>query len=260
MVQQRARPEPHFSLIWAPVAEGLLKEARHERMMASPAALRCSRRPWLRRTRSGTSRSTISAGSSRPVTICTSVRARHGGDPDVPGEGRCREQGGGLRRRARRQDRENSDADRGRGSPSAEGAGHALAFPQGVGGLETTRLDIVLDAGPVPGLGRAVGSRIHDGNSPDRLGWKEIVVAATAGAADVSSNGPLRRRERRASRVPAGPAEEPARRDDRERRISRRAQTAGPAADLSTARSLDAPARVSTAPKAASLASSRRRT
>ena len=31
-----------------------------------------------------------------------------------------------------------------------EGARHALAFPHGVGGLDTTRLEIVFDAGPVP--------------------------------------------------------------------------------------------------------------
>ncbi len=68
--------------------------------------------------------------------------------------------------------------------------GHELAFAEGVGGLQTTRLEIVLDAGRVPASDGPIGIAFHDGNYPDRLGWREIVVAATSGAAVVSSNAP----------------------------------------------------------------------
>jgi nickel/cobalt transporter (NicO) family protein len=57
--------------------------------------------------------------------------------------------------------------------------GHVIAFPAGAGGLETTRLEVVFEAGPVaaPGL-----LAFADGNYADRIGWKEIVVAPDAGA------------------------------------------------------------------------------
>jgi nickel/cobalt transporter (NicO) family protein len=62
----------------------------------------------------------------------------------------------------------------------------ALAFPQGVGGLHTTRLEIVYDAGP------AFGGRVTyaDGNFADRIGWKEVVVRAGDGASIISSTAP----------------------------------------------------------------------
>jgi len=54
---------------------------------------------------------------------------------------------------------------------------HALAFPPGVGGLHTLRLELVL-------RGPAVSSRerlsVRDANYADRIGWKEIVVGARA--------------------------------------------------------------------------------
>ena len=54
---------------------------------------------------------------------------------------------------------------------------HALAFPLGVGGLHTLRLELVL-------RGPAVSSRerlsVRDANYADRIGWKEIVVGAHA--------------------------------------------------------------------------------
>jgi ABC-type nickel/cobalt efflux system permease component RcnA len=65
---------------------------------------------------------------------------------------------------------------------------HAISFPAGVGGLETTRLEIVLDAG------RARGSRVRlsyeDGSFPSRIGWKEIVVAGEGGASIAASTAP----------------------------------------------------------------------
>jgi nickel/cobalt exporter len=58
--------------------------------------------------------------------------------------------------------------------------GHAIAFPEGVGGLKTTRLELVLEAGPItePGV-----LELRDANYPDRIGWKEIVIAPDSGAA-----------------------------------------------------------------------------
>ena len=57
---------------------------------------------------------------------------------------------------------------------------HALAFPPGAGGLRTTRLEIVFEAGPVP-AGRQVALSYRDGNFPTRIGWKEIVIAPASG-------------------------------------------------------------------------------
>ena len=65
-----------------------------------------------------------------------------------------------------------------------------LAFPAGVGGLRTTRLEVVFDAGR---LGRspvavAVADRTFDG----RIGWREIVVASSRDARIVSSTAPAK--------------------------------------------------------------------
>jgi nickel/cobalt exporter len=58
---------------------------------------------------------------------------------------------------------------------------HALAFPPGAGGLQTTRLEVVL-AGPVLHGRRAVVS-YHDNNYAGRIGWKEITARGNGGAA-----------------------------------------------------------------------------
>jgi len=54
---------------------------------------------------------------------------------------------------------------------------HALAFPRGVGGLHTMRLELIL-RGPVVTDTQRVA--VSDTNYADRIGWKEIVVGATA--------------------------------------------------------------------------------
>ena len=53
---------------------------------------------------------------------------------------------------------------------------HALAFPQGVGGLHTMRLELILRGPVVSGTERLT---VSDTNYGDRIGWKEIVVGAT---------------------------------------------------------------------------------
>jgi nickel/cobalt transporter (NicO) family protein len=60
--------------------------------------------------------------------------------------------------------------------------GHALAFPKGVGGLHTFRLEVIMRGPRVTGLARLT---VHDANYADRIGWREIVVGArTASRSD----------------------------------------------------------------------------
>ena len=61
-----------------------------------------------------------------------------------------------------------------------------ITFPTGIGGLRTTRLEVVLDAGRA---GTAL--RVRDGVFAGRLGWREIVVRADTGARVVSSTAPV---------------------------------------------------------------------
>ena len=63
---------------------------------------------------------------------------------------------------------------------------HALAFPAGVGGLHTTRLEAVYAAG----AGSAAQIVLRDHNFPNRIGWREIVVRADNGARIASSSAP----------------------------------------------------------------------
>jgi ABC-type nickel/cobalt efflux system permease component RcnA len=59
---------------------------------------------------------------------------------------------------------------------------HALAFPRGVAGLHTMRLEVILRGPAVTGHEQLA---VHDANYAGRLGWKEIVVgASTASASD----------------------------------------------------------------------------
>jgi nickel/cobalt transporter (NicO) family protein len=53
---------------------------------------------------------------------------------------------------------------------------HALAFPTGIGGLHTMRLEAIF-RGPLVDGPSAVS--VHDTNYTDRIGWKEIVVGAS---------------------------------------------------------------------------------
>ncbi|MEN3342212.1 MAG: nickel/cobalt transporter (NicO) family protein [Actinomycetota bacterium] len=56
-------------------------------------------------------------------------------------------------------------------------ATHALAFPRGVGGLHTLRLETILRGPVVSGTEHLA---VHDTNYAGRIGWKEIVVGASA--------------------------------------------------------------------------------
>jgi ABC-type nickel/cobalt efflux system permease component RcnA len=60
--------------------------------------------------------------------------------------------------------------------------GHALAFPRGVGGLHTLRLEVIMRG---PRVDTATTLIVRDTNYADRIGWKEIVVGAqTASRSD----------------------------------------------------------------------------
>jgi len=52
----------------------------------------------------------------------------------------------------------------------------AIAFPRGVAGLHTMRLEVIL-RGPVVRHGESI--TVHDTNYAGRIGWKEIIVGAT---------------------------------------------------------------------------------
>jgi len=54
---------------------------------------------------------------------------------------------------------------------------HALAFPPGVGGLHTMRLELILRGPSVSGAERLT---VSDTNYADHIGWREIVVGASA--------------------------------------------------------------------------------
>jgi ABC-type nickel/cobalt efflux system permease component RcnA len=54
-----------------------------------------------------------------------------------------------------------------------------IVFPRGVAGLATTRLEVVLDAGPLTGSSSAA---IENRAFASRIGWREIVVRAERGA------------------------------------------------------------------------------
>ncbi len=62
-----------------------------------------------------------------------------------------------------------------------------LTFPQGVGGLKTTRLELVLDAGPAAEARRLT---IADSTFEGRTGWKEIVIRSDLDARVTSSSVP----------------------------------------------------------------------
>jgi nickel/cobalt exporter len=83
--------------------------------------------------------------------------------------------------------------------------GSALTFPEGVGGLETLRLECAL-AGPLPPGPSSGRSLIYtDGNQEGRIGWREITAVgdrATLDAADVPPTSP---------KPPARPCRPPAR-------------------------------------------------
>lgn len=79
-----------------------------------------------------------------------------------------------------------------RGTPLAlEPVRHAIAFPPGVGGLRTTRLQIVLRSPRIEADG-PLELRYRDTNYAGRIGWREIVVRAAGDARITSASVPAK--------------------------------------------------------------------
>jgi ABC-type nickel/cobalt efflux system permease component RcnA len=66
---------------------------------------------------------------------------------------------------------------------------HALAFPDGAGGLKTTRLEVVLESDPLA-PGRPVALAFANRNDLDRIGWREVVLVPTHGATAADASVP----------------------------------------------------------------------
>ncbi len=66
----------------------------------------------------------------------------------------------------------------------------ALAFPEGVAGLRTMRLQVVYASGSLARGGETVRLAYRDTNFGNRIGWKEVVVRARDGVRLVSSTAP----------------------------------------------------------------------
>jgi ABC-type nickel/cobalt efflux system permease component RcnA len=64
-----------------------------------------------------------------------------------------------------------------------------LSFPEGAGGLKTTRLELLYGAGTLKKSG-SLRITYRDGNFSSRVGWKELVVRADDGARLLSSSAP----------------------------------------------------------------------
>ncbi len=141
---------PHFS----PRLGARREEVRAMRRLAGPAraARRAARRPPPRpRTRSATSRSTATRGSSvSGDRIYALYVARPRRDPDLPGARRgAPARSRALRGRARDPAARQPDADRRRRAACrCASCATRSRSPAGVGGLRTTRLELVLDGGP----------------------------------------------------------------------------------------------------------------
>ena len=152
---------------------------------------RCSCRSRRRRTRSATSRSTASRASRSRATACTS--------------GTCSTWR--RSRRSRRGSRASTRASTRAGSRRAStsrstGArvalvpvAHALAFPLGVGGLHTMRLELIL-RGPACRAPRRVARARHELRRPHRLEGDRRRRAARR--ASPTSSSPIRRASCRA--------------------------------------------------------------
>ena len=172
------------------------------------------------------------------------VRPRHGRDPDLPGKGRA------STARVRRPTGPRSRTAIGANLTLTVGGqrlelselDHALAFPKGAGGLDTTRLEIVFESAPVPGGGGTL-VLLRTETTAERLGWKEIVIAAGRRCAGRCAERRLDLGERRAPRLSAGSAEEPARMSRRRLPTSRPGQPPGSPPPID-GRQLEAPARV----------------
>jgi ABC-type nickel/cobalt efflux system permease component RcnA len=66
----------------------------------------------------------------------------------------------------------------------------AIAFPPGVGGLDTLRLEVVFRTSRLPRAAAPESLSYRDGTFPGRIGWKEVVVRAAGDARVTTSTVP----------------------------------------------------------------------
>ena len=124
-------------------------------------------------------------------------RARPGGDPDLPGaqprrrrrRRRALARGGrGGARQPGRRPPPAAGADRSNGAPATLAVESAeLAFVAGQGGLQTTRLDLLLRADGAELATAPATIEFTNTYAGDRIGWREIVVAHEPGTAVLST-------------------------------------------------------------------------
>ncbi len=67
---------------------------------------------------------------------------------------------------------------------------HAIAFPPGVGGLDTLRLELVFRTTRLPRAATPESLSYRDETFPGRIGWKEVVVSAAGDAHVTASTAP----------------------------------------------------------------------
>ena len=170
---------PHFSLLWEPLAaEVSRREAARACCSGCVAALAAP--AAARRTRSGTSRSTASAGSSLRRPRLRQLRPRPGRDPGLPGAAKSRRAASGLRARGSpRGSTRELDGRSGRAhsarrtrSPSRPGRPACTRFA-------SRRLRGRRERGAEVALRRQ--------NFAGRIGWHEVVVRPRRRRADASS-------------------------------------------------------------------------
>ena len=151
----------------------------------------------------------LHARSSSRATGLRALRARPGGDPDLPGRRRAFARLG-IRASAIARDLEL----RLDGQPVAlRVLDDGVARPvRAQAGLETLRFDARLRGRARWPAGAPVSLTFRDGNFAGRLGWREVVVRADARRAARTLDRPGASRERRAARLPGRPAPSPARR------------------------------------------------
>ena len=69
---------------------------------------------------------------------------------------------------------------------------HAIAFPPGVGGLKTLRLQVLLRTGQIERRDAPRSLSYRDTTFPGRIGWREVVVAPAGDAIVTSSSAPAK--------------------------------------------------------------------
>ncbi len=67
---------------------------------------------------------------------------------------------------------------------------HAIAFPPGIGGLDTLRLEVVFRTARLPRAAAPESLSYRDETFPGRIGWKEVLVRAAGDARVTASTAP----------------------------------------------------------------------